>query len=68
MSLLYSAYVDLTVDIVGSGPEGALAALQGSSPPTSGTVDRASAAMMEAGGALIASAPVEVQENREAED
>lgn len=33
-----------------------------------GAADRASAAMVVAGGALIMSAPVEVQENRAAED
>lgn len=33
-----------------------------------GTNDEASAAMVMAGGALIMSAPVEVQENRAAED
>lgn len=67
MSSFCTAYVALTVDLVCSDPEG-VSRCSGRKLSPPGTADRASAARVVAGGALIMSAPVEVQENRAAED
>lgn len=64
--LLRSAYVDLTAGVVSSAWEGA--SLLPWEEALSWATDRASAALGVAGGSLIMSAPVEVQENRAAED
>ena len=62
-----SAYVDLTAGVVSSAREGA-SLLPWEEALSSWTTDRASVALGVAGGSLIMSAPVEVQENRAAED
>ena len=55
------------MDLVCSGLQGFLS-FPGRKLSPPGTADRASVTMVVAGGALIMSAPVEVQENRAAED